>query len=84
MHQGWRLSCFKTGMNECGRNGWQKAHEIQIKQNKDHKSLATSITQERIKVLNKKSKYKIKFEIIDLKNDEGVAAGTTVVFSIPF
>jgi hypothetical protein len=27
---------------------------------------------------------KVKLEIFDLKNDQGDAAGTTVVFSIPF
>ncbi len=63
--------------------GRQKAQEILHKQNKDHKSLATSITQERIKVLNKKLKHKIKLEIFDLKNDNGDPAGTKVEFKIP-
>ncbi|MEZ5197005.1 MAG: histidine kinase [Bacteroidales bacterium] len=63
--------------------GREKAQEILLKQNKDHKSLATSITQERIKVLNKKLKHKIKLEIIDLKNEEGEATGTRVVFELP-
>ena len=63
--------------------GREKAQEIQKKQNTDHKSLATSITQERIKVINKKSKHKITLEIIDLKNDEGKGTGTKVVFKVP-
>jgi len=63
--------------------GREKAQEILKKQNKDHKSLATTITQERIKVLNKKLKHKIKLEIIDLKNDQGEATGTRVIFEIP-
>ena len=62
--------------------GREKAQEILKKQNKDHKSLATSITQERIRVLNKRLKNKICMKIIDLKNDEGMAIGTKVVFDI--
>jgi sensor histidine kinase YesM len=63
--------------------GRKKAQEILQKQNKDHKSLATSITQERIIVLNRKLKHKIKLEIIDLKDEQGEAAGTRVIFEIP-
>ncbi|MEZ5196996.1 MAG: hypothetical protein R2764_11485 [Bacteroidales bacterium] len=55
------------------------AQEIKLNLNKDHKSLATTITQERIKNLNKKSKHKIKFKINDLKNYQGEASGTIVV-----
>jgi hypothetical protein len=64
--------------------GREKAQEIQLKFNKDHKSLATGITQERIKVLNKKLKHKITLEIIDLKNEKGEPTGTRVMFDIPF
>lgn len=64
--------------------GREKAQENLQKQNSDHKSMATSITQERIKVLNRKLKHKIKLEIFDLKDDEGKATGTRVVFEIPF
>nr|NQU93208.1 histidine kinase [Bacteroidota bacterium] len=39
--------------------GREKAREILYKQNKDHKSLATAITHERIRVLNRKLKNKI-------------------------
>jgi LytS/YehU family sensor histidine kinase len=63
--------------------GREKAQEIQLKQNSDHKSLATSITQERIKVLNRKLKHKIKFEIFDLKDNQNQAVGTLVKFDIP-
>jgi tetratricopeptide (TPR) repeat protein len=63
--------------------GREKAQEILQKQKSEHKSLATSITQERIKVLNRKLKHKIKFEILDLKDDEGKATGTRVVFKLP-
>jgi hypothetical protein len=45
--------------------------------------MATTITLERIKVLNKKTKNKITLEIIDLKDDEGQARGTLVRFGVP-
>jgi hypothetical protein len=67
-----------------GGISFEKPQKIQLKQNTDYKLLTTTITQERIKVLNKKLKYKIKLEIFDFKNDQGDATGTTVVFSIPF
>lgn len=63
--------------------GREKAQEILKKQNKNHKSLATSITQERIKVLNKKLKHKITLEIRDLKDNTGTGTGTKVIFEIP-
>jgi hypothetical protein len=45
--------------------------------------MATSITQERIRVLNRRSKKKISMEIIDLKDEDGEALGTKVVFGVP-
>ena len=63
--------------------GRQKSQEILQKQNRDHKSLATTMTQERIKVLNKKLKQKITLEIRDLKDNTGAGTGTKVVFEIP-
>ncbi len=63
--------------------GREKAQKINQKQNSDHKSLATYITIERIKVLNKKQKHKISLTIEDLKNEQGEAYGTRVVFEIP-
>jgi ribosomal protein S13 len=63
--------------------GRQKSQEILQKQNRNHKSLATTMTQERIKVLNKKMKHKITLEIRDLKDKEGASTGTKVVFEIP-
>ncbi|MBE0662163.1 MAG: histidine kinase [Bacteroidales bacterium] len=63
--------------------GRKKAHELRLQYDKNHKSLATAITQERIKTLNRKQKSKITMEIIDLKDEEGEAKGTRVVFSVP-
>jgi len=63
--------------------GRKVAQEILQRQDKDHKSLATMITRERIAALNKKSKKKISLEIVDLFNDSGEPSGTKVVFIIP-
>jgi hypothetical protein len=63
--------------------GREKASELRQKFDKDHKSLATSITKERIKVLNRKLRHKITMEIIDLKDEQGEARGTRVVFGVP-
>ena len=46
--------------------------------------MATSITPERLKVLNKKHKKKISMHIEDQKNQSGEATGTKVVMEIPF
>jgi hypothetical protein len=63
--------------------GREKAHEIELKQNRVHRSLSTSITHDRLVKLNKKLKTKIHLEIIDLKNNLGEACGTKVTFGIP-
>ncbi|MFO7614278.1 MAG: histidine kinase, partial [Bacteroidales bacterium] len=63
--------------------GREKAQEILHKQDKDHKSMATGITRERIAILNRRHKHKITLEIIDLKDNEGNARGTMVRFGIP-
>ena len=64
--------------------GREKAQEILMKHDKEHKSLATVITRDRIKALNKKFKRKILMDIIDLKNNKNEATGTIVKFEIPF
>jgi len=51
--------------------------------NSDHEPLATMITRERISILNKKSRKKIRLNIIDIKNNNGDECGTKVTFSIP-
>jgi tetratricopeptide (TPR) repeat protein len=62
--------------------GREKAKEILVEQNINHKSIATVITQERIRILNKKLKSKISMDIIDLVDEKGVPSGTKVVFEI--
>jgi len=64
--------------------GREKAKEILYKQNKDHKSLATAITRERIRVLNKKLKKKIELYIEDLTGEKKEPLGTLVAFEIPY
>jgi tetratricopeptide (TPR) repeat protein len=63
--------------------GRKKAMEILEKQNKNHRSMATNITRERLEALNRKSKKKIALEIIDLKDENGEVMGTLVQFKIP-
>ena len=63
--------------------GREKAKEIELKQKRIHRSMSTSITQERLIKLNKKLKHKIQMEITDLKDNLGVACGTKVSFGIP-
>jgi sensor histidine kinase YesM len=63
--------------------GRKKAHELRMQYDKNHKSLATAITLERIAVLNRKLKRKITLDIIDLKDEHGEAKGTRVVFGVP-
>lgn len=50
---------------------------------KSHKSLATSIALNRVKIYNFKSSQKMNFEIIDLKNIDPSIHGTKVTYSIP-
>jgi hypothetical protein len=63
--------------------GREKAQELLQQRDKYHKSMATAITMERIRVLNRKLKRKITLEVIDLKDAEGLAKGTKVVFWVP-
>jgi tetratricopeptide (TPR) repeat protein len=63
--------------------GREKAHEIEVKQKTKHRSMATSITYDRLLSINKKQKRKIKMEITDLKDASGKGCGTKVEFGIP-
>jgi LytS/YehU family sensor histidine kinase len=63
--------------------GRDKAHEIEAKQKIRHRSMAISITRDRLDILNKKLKNKIRVEIIDLKDVSGQPCGTRVEFGIP-
>ncbi|MCK9401063.1 MAG: histidine kinase [Bacteroidales bacterium] len=63
--------------------GRQKAREIEVVQDPGHRSMATSLTRERLANLNRKLNKKIILEIIDLQNALGEATGTRVVFGVP-
>jgi len=75
------LICFELEDDGVGRD---KAMQELKSENKDHLSLSTDITRERLQVLNKKLKQKISLAIVDLKDDNGNSAGTKVSFDIPF
>ncbi|HNS16854.1 MAG TPA: tetratricopeptide repeat protein [Bacteroidales bacterium] len=74
------LAIFEVEDDGVGR---KRAQEILMQQDKDHKSLATAITRERIAAMNRRAKQKITLEIVDLADDEGNARGTLVRFGIP-
>jgi len=71
---------FEVTDNGVGR---EKAKELEAHIEKDHQSMSTSITLERLAMLNKKRKNKIIFEITDLKDSDGKPTGTFVRFGIP-
>jgi tetratricopeptide (TPR) repeat protein len=63
--------------------GREKAREIEALQGRKHRSMATSITIDRLASINRKQKKKIRLEITDLKDDKDVGCGTRVRFGIP-
>jgi hypothetical protein len=64
--------------------GREKAQEIESQQRSRHRSMATSITRDRLDNINQKLKRKIRMEITDLKDPSGRGCGTRVEFGIPF
>ena len=64
--------------------GRKKSHELEKGMKKDHVSMATEITRERLKILNRKSREKINFTITDLADEKGNPKGTKVSIIIPF
>jgi len=65
--------------NGIGREAAMRTMNVQ---SPNHKSMATQITRQRITALNKKLKKKIKLDIVDLKDEQGGAKGTRVVFKM--
>jgi sensor histidine kinase YesM len=63
-------------------NGIGREKALEIRQHM-HKSMATSITRERLAALNRKLRTKVSLKIIDLKSDVGKALGTLVRIGIP-
>ena len=64
--------------------GREKAREAEYSERPGHKSLATEIIRDRIKVLNKKFKQKIQLEIIDKRSETKEATGTKVMIDLPW
>jgi hypothetical protein len=64
--------------------GREKAWEAEYKKKDKHKSLATEIIRDRIKILNKKLKQKISLNITDLKSEANEVIGTMVKLDIPY
>ncbi len=62
-------------------NGLGFYHKKQ--EQKNHKSSALQITKSRLRLLEKKYKYKSSFEIKELKDDKGKVKGTVVKFYLP-
>ncbi len=58
--------------------------ELNMEENRSHQSLGMQVTQERLEILSKEKGVNIIFDITDLKDENGVATGTQVVFNIPF
>jgi len=54
------------------------------KQNSNHKSLATTILQERIEVFRQKNKKDINFEVMDLQKQSNNLKGTKVNLQLPY
>lgn len=63
--------------------GRDKAKELLMNENKEHKSMATTITIERLQAINRKRKNKIDLSIMDHKNAAGTGCGTSVIFKVP-
>jgi hypothetical protein len=53
-------------------------------ENKEHKSLATKITMERLKILNRRKNKKIKWLMEDVKDQVNNILGARITFTIPY
>ncbi|MFL5765670.1 MAG: tetratricopeptide repeat protein [Bacteroidia bacterium] len=62
--------------------GRKRASESEMN-TESHLSIATGITEERLKMLNRKTRNKSSMKIIDLKGEDGQPSGTRVVFLFP-
>ena len=50
---------------------------------KGHKSLATGIVRDRLQIISERSGRETKFNIAEIRNDDGKSAGTRVIISVP-
>lgn len=63
--------------------GREMARELKSKSASSGKSLGMKLTESRLALLNKHSDWNASVEIIDLRNAEGLPAGTKVILRIP-
>jgi LytS/YehU family sensor histidine kinase len=63
--------------------GRKKAMEIRDNKNENHRSLGTSITESRLRLVNSLYGKNMKIEYTDLTGEDGEASGTRVEISIP-
>lgn len=63
--------------------GREASYLINKKRENYHKSFSTSATKDRIDLLNKEKKNKIKYSIFDLHDEKEKSTGTKVVLTIP-
>ncbi|MCF8365049.1 MAG: histidine kinase [Bacteroidales bacterium] len=63
--------------------GREAAIEIKNRNNNNHKSLGTTITESRLKIVNSLYGSKMKIDFFDLKDEDGKPLGTKVVIHIP-
>lgn len=64
--------------------GREKAMEIKNNSGLKHKSRGMLITKERLEILSKQIKGQISVNVLDLKDENGIASGTKVEIIIPF
>jgi len=64
--------------------GREKAWEVKYAKKGKHKSLATEIIRDRIKILNKKLKQKINLAIIDKRSETEQPTGTLIRLDLPY
>ncbi len=70
---------FSVEDNGIGR---EKAREMET--DRKHKAMATSITKERLNLLSKRFNQPFELELIDLKDDQNLPAGTMVKIDLPY
>lgn len=64
--------------------GRERAAELQVSLGKEHKSTATTVTEERLALLESGTETHYRVNIIDLKDDTGEPTGTRVELTMPF
>lgn len=63
--------------------GREKSFQIE-KKSHPYRSYGIKIVQDRLAAIRKKTRIKVKINIIDLKSDDGATAGTRIIINLPF